>query len=64
MTHLKEKHVSHPTRFEMWRYYWKRNLAVTPLLLVRIPIMAVGISLIWIGTQICKLGELIPGWQA
>ena len=52
-----------PTRWEVWRYYWRYNVAVTPLLIIRVPVMTVAIALIWLGTQLGKLGDFIPGWR-
>lgn len=53
----------YPSRSEMWRYYWKYNLAVTPLLLIRAPIMVLAMALTWTGAQLGRLGEAIPGWR-
>ena len=39
-----------------------RNIAVTPIvLLVRLPLFALGTGLIWLGSRMQDLGRLVPG---
>jgi hypothetical protein len=42
----------------------RRNVLIAPLvLLVRAPVMLFGMLLISVGTGICRLGEVIPGFD-
>jgi hypothetical protein len=42
----------------------RRNILISPLtIFVRMPIMLIGMGLVWVGDRICTLAEKIPGWH-
>jgi len=43
---------------------WWRNIMVTPIvLMVRLPVMCLAFSLLWVGRSLEQIGSYIPGWQ-
>jgi hypothetical protein len=44
-------------------YYWKYNILVTPLLLVRAPLMLLAYALRWLTPKVEAAARAIPGWR-